>query len=136
MLMKRLLLLLPLLLASPAMADLGPADALGPSDQLDDWYTKNQTNKFEAYCSKWKNKCTVEFIDDHLVINGEHRVHRSNMLHAWRNKLVKTFEGMREYVHVIYKRDDGTTTMAQFVFANNKALAEFYNRLQLFIHLG
>ena len=133
--MKRLLLLLPLLIASPALADLGPADTLNSSDQLVDWYTKNQTNKFQTFCAKWKNECTVEFADEYLVVDGEHRVHRSDLIHTWRNRLVKTFEGYREYVHVVYKRDDGTTAMAQFIFSNNYSLAEFYNRLQLFMKL-
>ena len=133
--MKRLLLLLPLVLASPALADLGPADTLLPGEQLVDWYTKNKTNQFETFCAEWKNKCTVEFTDEHLIVDGEHRVHRSDLIHAWRNRLVKPLSGYREYVHVIYKREDGTNAMAQFIFSNNYALAEFFNRVQLLMKL-
>ena len=47
--MKRLLLLLPLLLTSPALADLGPADILLPGETFVDWYTAQKAKKIEAY---------------------------------------------------------------------------------------
>ena len=81
--MKRLLLLLSLLVATPAMADLGPADILLPGETYVDWYTARKAKSIEAYCAKWKNKCMVEITSDHLVVDDEYRVHRSNLIHAW-----------------------------------------------------
>ena len=85
--MQRLLLLLPLLVATPAMADLGPADILLPGETYVDWYTARKAKRIEAYCAKWKNKCMVEITSDHLVVDDEYRVHRSNLIHAWSKQL-------------------------------------------------
>ena len=131
--MKRLLLLLSLLVATPAMADLGPADILLPGQTYVDWYTARKAKRIEAYCAKWKNKCMVEVTSDHLVVDDEYRVHRSNLIHAWSNQLHGS--GIRDFVHVVYKRDDGTNGTAQFIFTNMTSAAEFYNRLQLLMRL-
>ena len=134
--MKRLLLLLSLLVATPAMADLGPADILLPGETYVDWYTARKAKRIEAYCAKWKNKCMVEITSDHLVVDDEYRVHRSNLIHAWSNQLHGPGSGIRDFVHVVYKRDDGTNGTAQFIFTNMTSAAEFYNRLQLLMRLG
>ena len=133
--MKRLLLLLPLLLTSPALADLGPADILLPGETFVDWYTAQKAKKIEAYCAKWKNKCMVETTPEHLVVDDEFKVHRSKLIHAWSNQLHGPGSGIRDFVHVIYKRDDGTNGTAQFIFTNMTSAAEFYNRLQLLMKL-
>ena len=133
--MKRLLLLLSLLVATPAMADLGPADILLPGETYVDWYTARKAKRIEAYCAKWKNKCMVEITSDHLVVDHEYRVHRSNLIHAWSNQLHGPGSGIRDFVHVVYKRDDGTNGTAQFIFTNMTSAAEFYNRLQLLMRL-
>ena len=133
--MKRLLLLLSLLVATPAMADLGPADILLPGERYVYWYTARKAKRIEAYCAKWKNKCMVEITSDHLVVDDEYRVHRSNLIHAWSNQLHGPGSGIRDFVHVVYKRDDGTNGTAQFIFTNMTSAAEFYNRLQLLMRL-
>ena len=133
--MKRLLLLLSLLVATPAMADLGPADILLPGETYVDWYTARKAKRIEAYCAKWKNKCIVEITSDHLVVDDEYRVHRSNLIHAWSNQLHGPGSGIRDFVHVVYKRDDVTNGTAQFIFTNMASAAEFYNRLQLLMRL-
>ena len=133
--MKRLLLLLSLLVATPAMADLGPADILLPGETYVDWYTARKAKRIEAYCAKWKNKCMVEITSDHLVVDDEYRVHRSNLIYAWSSQLHGPGSGIRDFVHVVYKRDDGTNGTAQFIFTNMTSAAEFYNRLQLLMRL-
>ena len=133
--MKRLLFLLSLLVATPAMADLGPADILLPGETYVDWYTARKAKRIEAYCAKWKNKCMVEITSDHLVVDDEYRVHRSNLIHAWSNQLHGPGSGIKAFVHVVYKRDDGTNGTAQFIFTNMTSAAEFYNRLQLLMRL-
>ena len=133
--MKRLLLLLSLLVATPAMADFGPADILLPGETYVDWYTARKAKRIEAYCAKWKNKCMVEITSDHLVVDDEYRVQRSDLIHAWSNQLHGPGSGIRDFVHVVYKRDDGTNGTAQFIFTNMTSAAEFYNRLQLLMRL-
>ena len=133
--MKRLLLLLSLLVATPAMADLGPADILLPGETYVDWYTARKAKRIEAYCAKWKNKCMVEITSDHLVVDDEYRVYRSNLIYAWSNQLHGPGSGIRDFVQVVYKRDDGTNGTAQFIFTNMTSAAEFYNRLQLLMRL-
>ena len=133
--MKRLLLLLSLLVATPAMADLGPAEILLPGETYVDWYTARKAKRIEAYCAKWKNKCMVEITSDHLVVDDEYRVHHSNLIHAWSNQLHGPGSGIRDFVHVVYKRDDGTNGTAQFIFTNMTSAAGFYNRLQLLMRI-
>ena len=48
----------------------------------------------------------VKITPDHLVVDNEFKVHRSNLIHAWRNQL-HMGTGIRDFVHIIYKRDDG-----------------------------
>ena len=105
-------MLLSLLVATPATADLGPADILLPGETYVDWYTARKAKRIEAYCAKWKNKCMVEITSDHLVVDDEYRVHRSNLIHAWSNQLHGPGSGIRDFVHVVYKRDDGTNGTA------------------------
>ena len=54
---------------------------------------------------------------------------------AWSNQLHGPGSGIRDFVHVVYKRDDGTNGTAPFIFTNMTSAAEFYNRLQLLMRL-
>ena len=62
--MKRLLLLLPLLLASPAIADLGPADVVESQKR------QIVRSKWDAWCGEKRVECTVEFTNGRLSVDG------------------------------------------------------------------
>ena len=65
--MKRLLLLLPLLLGSPAVADLGPAET-------------DVTETFDAYCGKVGNKCKVTFEEGRMRVNNGNGITRDQLI--------------------------------------------------------
>ena len=70
-----------------------------------------------------------------LQNDPQFKVHRSDLIHAWSNQLHGPGSGIRDFVHVVYKRDDGTNRTAQFIFTTMTSAAEFYNRLQLLMKL-
>ena len=125
--MKRLLLLLSLLVATPAVADLGPADTPIPGETFVDRHTAYTVPVLEAYCAQWRNKCTVEITDEHLIVNGQDKVHKDQLIKTWHYLLW----GRGPYIYVAYQKDDGSQGTAQFIFTNATAGGEFYNRLQL-----
>ena len=125
--MKRLLLLLSLLVATPAMADLGPADTPIRGETFVDRYTAYTVPVLDAYCAQWKNKCTVEITVEHLIVDGQHKVHKDQLIKTWYYLL----SGRGPYFYVAYQKEDGARGTAQFIFTNATAAGEFYNRLQL-----
>ena len=125
--MKRLLLLLPLLLGNPAFADLGAADTPIPGETFVDRYTAYTVPVLEAYCAQWRNKCTVEITAEHLIVDGQDKVHKDQLIKTWYHQLA----GRGSWFYVAYQKDDGSRGTAQFIFSNSTAAAEFYNRLQL-----
>ena len=40
-----------------------------------DRYTAYTVPVLEAYSVQWRNKCTVEVNDEHLIVNGQDKVH-------------------------------------------------------------
>ena len=125
--MKRLLLLLSLLVATPATADLGPADTPIAGETFVDRYTAYTVPVLDAYCAQWRNKCTVEITDEYLIVDGQHKVHKDQLIKTWYYLL----GGRGPYFYVAYRKDDGSRGTAQFIFTNGTAAGEFYNRLQL-----
>mgnify|MGYP001498103259 CR=1 FL=1 len=94
--------------------------------------------KFDVWCSKRKNKCTVEFINDRIVVNGKGGVKKSQILRVWRDKELRSFSDRnpmnyyQDAFYITYKRSDGRESTGKFIILHENTASSFWNVLQAF----
>lgn len=139
--MKRLLLLLPLLLGSPALSEVNPAQTnLEPYTEV---FGKERFIRHEGFfCGhslqfkelsrppKKESRCTVQFTDDAMVVDGIHRIDRDAVIHIWRTKVSGAGGGYYRYFFVRHREADEVKTSVVLV-QHETWQAVFWNQLNL-----
>ena len=146
--MKRLLLLLPLLLGTQAIAgDLGPADL--SAEQISAGFPSVGTT-WKAWCGSWKQRvdCSVELGETELIVDGTFQVPYESITRSEKwdsmmaiqrlSKLDPLFAGWSNYrrttqvsalantVLIEYKTTEGDLKAALFSFPENR-VSDWYS---------
>ena len=107
-------------LRQPAIAGLGAAS------------NKVQT-KFETWCSKKYNKCTVDFSQNALKVvgkgTGTDGIRPSQMLSFSSTTNTKQKKRRRNYTFVINYQEDGNNLTGKFIFSDPKVANNFRKAL-------
>ena len=104
--MKRLLLLLPLPLGSPAIADLGQADT-------------EITDTFDAYCGKRGNDCRVTFESGRMRVNDVKGISRDQLVNfKYTGPDLCVFSCPNLPWVVSYRNSSGEIKTAKIIFRN------------------
>ena len=127
--MKRLLLLLPLMVFSPVLANLEKAEIKGLG-----WGRgfKEAALNYELYCGEGESKeaCDVVFLDDAIQV-GEDRIPHSQILHFWRNHDIYGSGYVKDHVYIRFLDDKGAKRIIKFILVNKRDAAEFWNLLNV-----
>ena len=144
--MKRLFLLLPLLLGSPVRAEVNPA--LTNLEPYAEVFGEERFIRHEGFfCGhslqfkelsrppKKESRCTIQFTDDAMVIDGAHRIDRSDVVHFWRTKVSGAGTGYYRYFFVRHREADAVKTSVVLV-QHETWQALFWNQLNLWMSEG
>ena len=130
--MKRVLLLLPLLLGTQAIAgDLGSADLSKEKNEV-------ASATFDAWCKEVGNECKVSFDGEIMSVDGSSGINRSQITDisldyncswpAWNPcGSVHTYD--KEYI-LKYQDSSGDSRSAKIIFRNQKVANSFRKLLQ------
>ena len=141
--MKRLLLLVALVLPTTALASVNPAQTnLEPYTEV---FGKERFIRHEGFfCGhslqfkelsrppKKESRCTVQFTDDAMVIDGAHRIDRNDVVHFWRTKVSGAGTGYYRYFFVRHREADEVKTSVVLV-QHETWQAVFWNQLNLWM---
>ena len=127
--MRKLVLLLPLLFCSPALASLDQAEIKGLG-----WVggPKEAALTYEIYCGEGESKevCDVVFLDDAIQV-GEDLIPHSQIVHFWRNHEVYGSGYVKEHVYIRFLDASGVKRIVKFILINKRDAAEFWNLLNV-----
>jgi len=113
------------LLPNAAMADLGSAEQ-----------ATTGSTKFNVWCSKRGNDCTVEITDSKIVVDGKGGVSKDRILKIWRDKEMRSFwdrnplNYYQDVFYLTYRKDDGAEATGKFIVLHERTGSEFWNRLE------
>ena len=97
------------------------------------------SSKFDLWCNKRKNKCTVEFIENRIVVNGKGAVKKSQIQRTWTSQELRNFwdrspmNYYQDVIYITYKRTDGKESTGKFITLKQDIASSFWNTLQAFI---
>ena len=144
--MKSLLLLLPFLLTSPALAEVNPAQT--KLEPYTDVFGKEPFIRYEGFfCGhslkfkelsrppKKESRCTVQLTDEAMVINGAHRINRSDVVHFWRTKVTGGGGGYYRYFFFRHREADEVKTSVVLV-QHETWQGIFWNQVNLWMSEG
>ena len=118
--MKRLLLLLPLLQGSPAIADLGPAET-------------EVIETFDAYCGKRGNDCRVTFESGQMRVNDGKGIGRDQLVSfKYTGPDLCVFSCPDLPWVVSYRNSSGEVKTAKFIFRHGPTNIRFGKALEVF----
>ena len=118
--MKRLLLLLPLLLGSPAIADLGPAET-------------EVTETFDTYCGKRGNDCRVTFESGRMRVNDGKGISRDQLVgFKYTGPDLCVFSSPDLPWVVSYRNSSGEIKTAKIIFRHGPTNIRFGQALEVF----
>jgi hypothetical protein len=129
--------LLPQLVLAIAIASFVPGTAmadLGSAEQATTGLTK-----FNVWCSRRGNDCTVEISDSKIVVDGKGGVPKEKVLKIWRDKEMRNFwdrnplNYYQDVFYVTYRKDDGGEATGKFIVLHERTGSEFWNRLETFL---
>ena len=121
--MKRLLLL-ALLFAQPAYADLGPAEYTGPLFKDRDtprdivnapssYRQLKNDHVFNPWCASREIHCKVQVLDDRIIVDDIYEVPVSRIVRFWN---IDGYSASDYAVFIVYRKLDGSLGRAAFVF--------------------
>ena len=121
--MKRLLLL-ALLFAQPAYADLGPAEYTGPLFKDRDtprdivnaprvYRQLKNDHVFNPWCASRELHCKVQVLDDRIIVDDTYEVPVSRIVRFWSINGVSVMDSA---VFIVYRKLDGSLGRAAFAF--------------------
>ena len=113
--MRKLLLLLPLLFCSAALASLDKAEIKGLG-----WGRgpKEASLTYELYCGEGESKevCDVVFLDDAIQV-GEDLIPHSQIVHFWRNRDIYGSGYVTDHVYIRFLDAFGVKRIVKFIFS-------------------
>ena len=128
-------------LASPALADLGEADVIGPSGSAD------EAQVFKAWCGDKRKDCKVQFIKDRLVTGSGSGIDRTQLIEAKKTHVCRyrtwgildctaidrsTRLYDKEFV-LTYLSSDSQRKSAVITFRNQRVSDQFERNLELWM---
>ena len=142
------LLLLSLLICIPSPASSNPA-GVNPELFTGVFGTQGLPSYDDFYCGhnlksdqliklsvRGVKRCTVEFIEDEIIIEGEYRIKRANIVHYWITKITHRNDAHhRNFIVLRYKEGDQLKTSV-FNVLHETWQAVFWNQFNFWISEG
>jgi len=104
---------------------------------------KSMSNlSFNISCGESKNKCSVEFIGDRIIVDGKGGVEKSQILRTWNDYELKGFWARTpgnyyaDVVYITYQTDEGSESTGKFIIADEKIASKFKNKLDTLLGSG